>query len=150
MPVPAELPFGSTEPQQGTIEPAYLAWGDFFSDVRLRRLIALALENNRDLRVALANVAQARAQFHVQRADLAPGLSANAGATFERNPAGLSGGTAIPGAENDGGGGGTANGVSRRLDIYSVEAGISAWEIDLFGRLRNLEDRKSTRLNSSH
>src|SRR3546814_3847351 len=109
---------------------------DFFTDERLRRLIALALENNRDLRVALANVAQARAQFHVQRADLAPGLSANAGATFERNSAGLSGSTAIPGAEN---GGGTANGVGRRLDIYSVEAGISAWEIDLFGRLRNLD-----------
>src|SRR3546814_1152430 len=36
-------------------------------------------------------------------------------------------------------GGGTANGVGRRLDIYSVEAGISAWEIDLFGRLRNLD-----------
>ncbi|HEY9579788.1 MAG TPA: efflux transporter outer membrane subunit [Rhizorhapis sp.] len=136
MPVPAELPFGSTEPQQGTIEPADLAWRDFFTDERLRRLIALALENNRDLRVALANVAQARAQFHVQRADLAPGLSANAGATFERNSAGLSGSTAIPGAEN---GGGTANGVGRRLDIYSVEAGISAWEIDLFGRLRNLD-----------
>src|SRR3546814_3776961 len=49
---------------------------------------------------------------------------------------GLSGSTAIPGAEN---GGGTANGVGRRLDIYSVEAGISAWEIDLFGRLRNLD-----------
>src|SRR3546814_1184688 len=47
-------------------------------------------------------------------------------------------GTAIPGAEN-GGGGGTTNGVSRRLDIYSVEAGISAWEIDLFGRLRSEE-----------
>src|SRR3546814_10301614 len=76
MPIPAELRFGSTEPQQGTIEPADLAWRDLFTDERLRRLIALALENNRDLRVALANVAQARAQFHVQRADLAPGLSA--------------------------------------------------------------------------
>src|SRR3546814_7542783 len=42
----------------------------------------------------------------------------------------------MPGAEN---GGGTANGVGRRLDIDSVEAGISAWEIDLFGRLRNLD-----------
>src|SRR3546814_1710062 len=42
----------------------------------------------------------------------------------------------MPGAEN---GGGTANGVGRRLDSYSVEAGISAWEIDLFGRLRNLD-----------
>src|SRR3546814_18142813 len=103
-------------PQQGTIEPADLAWRDFFTDERLRRLIALALENNRDLRVALANVAQARAQFHVQRADLAPGLSANAGATFERNSAGLSGSTAIPGAEN---GGGTANGVGRGRDSYS-------------------------------
>src|SRR3546814_2293822 len=129
MPVPAELPFGSTEPQQGTIEPADLAWRDFFTDERLRRLIALALENNRDLRVALANVAQARAQFRVQSADLAPGLSANAGATFERNHAGLSGGTAIPGAEN-GGGGGTTNGVSRRLDTYSDEAGLSPWEIE--------------------
>src|SRR3546814_8732030 len=74
MPAPAELPSVSTEPQQGTIEPADLAWRDFFTDERLRRLIALALEKNRDLRVALANVAQARAQFHVHLADLAPGL----------------------------------------------------------------------------
>src|SRR3546814_3241202 len=109
-------------------------------DERLRRLIALALEKNRDLRVALANVAQARAQFHVQRADLAPGLSATAGATFERNSAGLSGSTAIPGAEN---GGGTATGVGPRLDIYSVVACISAWAIALFGRLRNLERARS-------
>src|SRR3546814_16832584 len=56
MPVPAELPFGSTEPQQGTIAPADLAWRDFFTAERLRRLIALALENNRDLRVAFAHV----------------------------------------------------------------------------------------------
>src|SRR3546814_13839551 len=108
MPVPAELPFGSTEPQQGTIEPADLAWRDFFTDERLRRLIALALENNRDLRVALANVAQARAQFHVQRSDLETGLSASAGSTFDRNSEVLSGTIDIQRAKN---GAGTRKGL---------------------------------------
>ncbi|MDB5685550.1 MAG: NodT family efflux system outer rane lipoprotein, partial [Rhizorhabdus sp.] len=121
MPVPPALPGVSA-----AVEPADIAWRDFVTDDRLRRLIALALDQNRDLRVAVANVAQARAQYHVQRAELAPRLGGSADATFQKLPAGTS-------AANTGSVAGAG-----RSDVYSVEAGIAAWEIDLFGRLRDL------------
>lgn len=91
------------------------AWRDFFTDPRLVKVIRIALDNNRDLRIAVANVEQARAQYHVQRADLLPTVSADAGATYQKQP--LSTG---------------------RTDTYDASAGISAWEIDLFGRVRNM------------
>ena len=53
----------------GAIVPADTAWEAFFTDDRLRRVIRTALDNNRDVRIAVANVAQARAQYRVQRAD---------------------------------------------------------------------------------
>ncbi|WP_420383558.1 efflux transporter outer membrane subunit [Novosphingobium sp.] len=122
-PVPARLPAGGTYPQltdAPTTAPADVVWHDFFTDARLRSLIDLALANNRDLRIAVANVAQARAQFASARANLFPTVSANAGATFERQ----SQEAIFPGEP-------------RRINAYQVDAGISSWEIDLFGRLRN-------------
>ncbi|EQB29839.1 hypothetical protein M529_22695 [Sphingobium ummariense RL-3] len=105
-----------------------MAWRDFFTSPRLQRLVQLALDNNRDLRVALANVEQARALYRVQRADLLPTLGVNASATYQDLPGGV---PATGGAS----GGAAASG---RSDIYTANAGVSAWEIDLFGRIRNL------------
>jgi multidrug efflux system outer membrane protein len=101
--------------------PADTAWRDFFTDPRLVRVIDTALANNRDLRLAVANVEQARARYRAQRADIFPTLGGNAGATFQKSPqiAAQTGG-------------------SGRIDSYSASLGISAWEIDLFGRVRNL------------
>ncbi len=121
LPVPVSAPEGPAYAMSGEIEAAALAdtaWRDFFTDARLREVIALALENNRDLRLALANVEQARAQYRVQRADIFPTLGATGTATVQDMP--------------------VAAGGAGRIDTYSVSAGVSAWEIDLFGRVRNL------------
>lgn len=126
--LPAEVSQSGAAPE-GAVEAPDLAWRDFFVEPRLREVIALALANNRDLRVALANVEQARALYRVQRADIFPTLGASGSATYQKMPGGI---------PNTGTGGGTAAGGSGRSDIYSASIGVSAWEIDLFGRVRNL------------
>lgn len=129
LPVPAATPTGpayaTTSPDEAIV-PADTAWTDFFTDPRLRDLIRVALENNRDLRVAVANVEQARAQYRVQRADIFPTLGIDGSATYQKSPF----------ASTTGGAGAGAG----RTDVYSVSAGISAWEVDLFGRVRNLSE----------
>lgn len=149
MPVPAATPQGpSYAPAQAQASPAPLAdlsWQAFFTDDRLRKLIALALDNNRDLRIAVANVAQARAQYRVQNADIFPTIGVNGGGTFQRIPGQLSSqsttGTTGSGASANNGLGTLAeSGTSgaTRSNIYSASVGVSAWEVDLFGRVRNL------------
>ena len=88
------------------------------ADPRLQRLVEIALENNRDLRVAVLNVAATRAQYRIQRAALFPQVSGFADGTRSRTPADL-----------------TTTGTARTLGVW--EAGVTAaWEIDFFGRLR--------------
>ncbi len=119
--VPAELPQEGVYPRAASDAPdvTEIGWRDFFTDAQLRAVIETGLANNRDLRVAMANVLQARAQYRVQRADRLPGLSATGNATFTDSA--TSG--AVAGADTE---------------LYSVNAGISAFEVDLFGRVRNL------------
>jgi multidrug efflux system outer membrane protein len=122
-PAPTSLPSGGTYPVAATpaTQAPDLAWQDFFVDPALRQVVATGLANNRDLRVALANIEQARAQYRVQRADLLPTIAANGAATYTR----ASSAETLPGAD-------------RTTHIFSVDAGFSAFEIDLFGRVRNL------------
>ncbi|MDO7835414.1 efflux transporter outer membrane subunit [Sphingobium sp. HBC34] len=124
MPVPAVSPQGPayvTANGTGAIMPADTAWRDFFTEPRLARVIETALANNRDLRLAVANVEQARAQYRVQRADLLPTVGATGTATYSEQPL-------------------VQFGQPQRLntDVYQAQVGISAWEIDLFGRVRNM------------
>lgn len=121
MPVPATPALAPGDAAADTTPP--MAWERFFTDARLRKVIALGLENNRDLRIAIAHVAQARAQARVQGADLFPTIAASASSDSERTPAGLS---AVGGAG------------SSRYDLERAQLGVSAWEIDLFGRVRSL------------
>lgn len=123
--VPAALPTGGVYPTAATDAPdiSKIGWRTFFTDDRLRSTIALGLENNRDLRIAAANVLQARAQYRIQRADLLPSVTASGSATYTNN---------VQGA-----GGGAGAGLTD-LEYYSVNAGVSAYEVDLFGRVRNL------------
>ena len=113
--VPATLPQGGIYPPAASDAPdvTKIGWRDFFTDERLRQVIANGLDNNRDLRVAAANVLAARAQYRVQRSEQLPTINATASADFEHS-----------------------NGQS--FKTYTVDAGFSAFEIDLFGRLKNL------------
>lgn len=104
-----------------TNSTADIDWREFFDDPRLQQLISLALENNRDLRVAALRVEQTRAQYRIQRAELFPGVEG--GASFERRK--TSGKTVA-----------FSGGVV--LDTYSVNVGAS-YELDLFGRVRSLK-----------
>lgn len=94
---------------------AAMAWDRFFADARLKQLIGLALANNRDLRIAILNIEQARAQFQVRRADRLP--TVNAIAAGNRTP-----------------------GEDAVNSSYTAGLGVSSFELDLFGRVRSLND----------
>jgi multidrug efflux system outer membrane protein len=98
-----------------------LDWREFFDDPRLQRLIAIALENNRDLRIAALRVEQMRAQYRIQRADLFPGVQGTASYARQR----------FSGAAVNFLGGTT-------LSTYTLNVG-AAYEVDLFGRVRSLK-----------
>jgi multidrug efflux system outer membrane protein len=122
-----------------------IGWRDFFTDPRLQSLIAIAIEQNRDLRVAALNIAQAQAQYRVQRADLFPSISATANPTYE----GLPNSTNIPqqsgvptstsatatattqSLQSTGSSGGTYR-------YYTANLGFTDFELDVFGRIRSL------------
>ena len=95
-------------------------WQDFVQDERLREIIGLALENNRDLRVAIKNIELAQAQYRISRADIGPSL----GASF-------TGSRSRPNTS-------TLPNAPTVASSYTVGLGVSDWEIDLFGRLRAL------------
>lgn len=97
-------------------------WQYFFRDPALRELIGVALENNRDLRIAALNVDAYRALYRVQRADILPAVSGDASGNRTRTPGDL----------NPAGGSVTSS-------QYSATLGVS-WELDLFGRLGSLRE----------
>jgi len=148
---PSSFPQGPAyAPAAGTTDVAAIGWRDFFVDDRLRRTIALGLANNRDARVAAANVLQARAQYRAQRADLFPTIAANATASARHtgsNGSSLtSGNTTTTGTGTDTGTGTTGTGTTSTntetgggtIKDYAVDVGVSSFELDLFGRVRNL------------
>nr|WP_325345315.1 efflux transporter outer membrane subunit [Xylophilus sp.] len=115
VPLAASFPDAqSVRSAQGRPAAADLAWKDFFGDERLRRLIGIALENNRDLRVAALNVEKAQAQFRVQRAAQFP--TVNAALTSQRER------------------------PSSSQNYASIGIGITSYEIDFFGRIQSLKD----------
>ena len=115
-PVAGEFPTGPAykDSPAGGSPAVDIGWRDFLADPRLQRLVEIALKNNRDLRVAMLNVAQVQAQYRIQRAALLPQVDGFADASRTRNKGVTS---------ND----------------YSVGV-AAAWELDFFGRLRSLSD----------
>ena len=101
---------------------ADLGWNAVFRDPELQRLIAIAINNNRDLRVAALNVEAARASYRIKEADLYPHLDATGSGSRSRTPAALS-----------------SSGRTTIANQYSVGAGVTAFELDFFGRLRSLD-----------
>ena len=102
---------------------ATLEWRDFVTDPSLRGLIETALANNRDLRKTLLNVEAARAMYRVQRADRLPTIGAQASGTRQHNPADLN-----------------PSGRAGVQSEWRAGLGVTAFELDLFGRVRSLSE----------
>jgi multidrug efflux system outer membrane protein len=145
--VPATLPQGGVYPAAASdaADVSRIGWRDFFTDPRLQTVITQGLENNRDLRVAAGNVLQARERYRIQRSDQVPATGITGSATYTNNPVGAAGAAAGTGLGTGTGSGtpvGSGAGVgttgSTNLQFFSVNAGFSNFELDLFGRVRNL------------
>ena len=123
-PVASQWPAPSgADPTDATRAAADLPWQHFVQDPALRELVELALQNNRDLRVAVQNIEQARAQYQIQRAAQLPALTGS-----------LSEQRTVPNANAD------ANGQPKVSSLYTLGVGISSWELDFFGRVAALKD----------
>jgi multidrug efflux system outer membrane protein len=128
-PVPA-LPGGAASGAAA----ADIGWREFFPDPQVQQLIALALTNNRDLRVAALNVQSAQAQYRIQRAQLFPTVNASAVEQAQEIPLGVLEAefpSAAAGAGHLPSGGVTVH-------TYDVGVGFTNYELDLFGRIRSL------------
>ncbi len=116
-PIPDAWPGGAVSPQQAGKPPdqeaADLPWQSFFVDPQMQGLIRLALENNRDLRIAALNIERSQAQYQIKRADLAPKIDAV----------------------------GIVNNQAANNQKYTAALGVSAYELDLFGRVQSLKDQ---------
>lgn len=115
-PVPASWPAGDAYPAPGEAALPIPSYKSIFTDVRLQALVEQALANNRDLRVAYANVAAARAEARVARAAQFPAIGVTASAGY---------------SDSD------SNGSSAD---FSLRGGVTAFELDLFGRLSNISE----------
>ncbi|MBL0952452.1 MAG: efflux transporter outer membrane subunit, partial [Pseudomonas sp.] len=131
-PVPASFPMHAVTPA-ATLPASALGWRAMFGDPRLQRLIDLALANNRDLRLAALNVEATRAMFSIQQAARLPSVSLDASHTRER-------------ALAQGNAGESRREVNRQV---AVNVGTSAFELDLFGRVRSLSDAALARYLAS-
>ncbi|HEX8603371.1 MAG TPA: efflux transporter outer membrane subunit, partial [Pseudoduganella sp.] len=124
-PVTPAWPQGDAyQPAQADGKQAYeIQWREFIADPQLEQLVELALANNRDLRVSILNIEAARAQYGVSRAERVPALNASVGQTAQRVPDNLS-----------------PNGDGYITRQYTAGLGIPAFELDFFGRVKNLSE----------
>jgi multidrug efflux system outer membrane protein len=118
-PVPTQYPQGGVYTATASAD-----WQPLFHDATLQQLIGDALRNNRDLRVAVLNVEAFQAQYRIQRADLFPAVSATGAGKRQKLPGDV-----------------TGTGQSAITSSYSATLGLSAYELDLFGRVRSLSEQ---------
>ncbi len=157
LPTPQSWPVGDAYLRQTEAALPSVSFPAVFTDRRLQTLIEQALLNNRDLRIAAANIQAARSQYRVQRADLFPQIDATGRYTYSGGGRGATttagggtGGNGGTGGTGTGGTGGTGTGgtgtggtgtiitSSGGGSAFSVGLGITAFEVDLFGRVRSL------------
>lgn len=124
--IPSSWPSGPAykEPKPGVPRADELKWEEFITDDRLKKIIYMALNNNRDIRIAALNVERARAFYGIQRVELLPTLDVVGSGSKERVPSDLS-----------------ETGRRMTRERYSIDLGILSWEIDFFGRIRSLKDK---------
>jgi multidrug efflux system outer membrane protein len=112
--IPASWPVGDAYLRQSEATLPAVTYQDIFRDARLQTLIGQALVNNQDLMAAAANIAAAREQYRIQRANQLPTVNANAGVTL------------------------TGDKTSDVSAQYQAGLNVPSFELDLFGRLRSL------------
>lgn len=130
-PVPTAFPAGPAYPASTESLPS-VSYRDIFHDARLQAIIEQAIANNRDLRIAAANIASARAQYRIQRAEQLPLVNSN-------NTVAIT----DPGTGRTNNGGSPVTGGQRTN--YSLSLGVTSFEIDLFGRLAALSQAEQAR-----
>lgn len=124
-PVAETYPNNATGDSSTQTPAAEMRWQQMFTDARLQQLIAMALDKNRDLRIAALDIEAARAQYRIQRAARLPTINATADATRARSANIF----------------GTGTGVLPPYTIYSVGLGFTAYELDFFGRIDSLKQQ---------
>lgn len=112
--IPGSWPVGDPYLVQAEAGLPVLSYQQVFQDPRLQTLLGQALANNRDLMVAASNIAAAREQYHIQRAQQLPTVNSSAGATVS---------------------GDKSSDVRAQ---YTTGLSVPAFELDLFGRVRSL------------
>lgn len=122
-PSAAQYPQGAVYPAPTSAAARTEDWRTLFNDPALQQLIESALVNNRDLRVAALNVEAFQAQYRIQRADLLPAVSANASESRQRMPPSVTRSKAMINS------------------TYAMNLGVSAYELDFFGRVRSLSEQ---------
>ncbi|MEO5935300.1 MAG: AdeC/AdeK/OprM family multidrug efflux complex outer membrane factor [Duganella sp.] len=100
-----------------------IQWREYFSDARLRKVIELALTNNRDLRVSALNIERARAEYNIQTAALLPKVNAGVNQSATRTPANM-----------------TGTGDAAVTRQYSGGLSMPSYELDFFGKVRNASE----------
>jgi len=127
-PVPGAWPsgeaYGPAAAGEGMPSAAELPWSSFVENGSLRKVISLALSNNRDLKAAALAVERSRALYGIARADLFPKVDAGGGYTVARTPGAF-----------------TGTGEAATSRAYDVELAVAGYEIDFFGRIRSLKDK---------
>ena len=114
-PVASQYPAASAEGQQAAAD---IPWQNFYTDPRLQQLIQIALDNNRDLRVAVLNIEQARAMYQIQGSQEFPEVGVSGSASRQRSQI-----------------------TGQYGNAFSVGVGIQSWEIDFFGRIQSLKQQ---------
>lgn len=123
LPTAPTYPDGYANDVAPGVRATEIGWRSFFADERLEALVTQSLQRNRDLAVAVAQIEQARAQYRIQAADRLPTLGASGDASRTRTPETLSG-----------------TGQSITTDRYSIGVGVTGFELDFWGRVKNLSE----------
>ncbi|XQW86981.1 efflux transporter outer membrane subunit [Thalassotalea piscium] len=129
MTLPVPESYASTA-NQAQVEP--LQWQHFFNDDKLKTLIAQGLEHNKDLQIAIRNVQRVRGLYQIKDSALFPSLDLNGSGTRQRTPADLSGGNEAT--------------ISSQ---YSATVGITSYELDIWGKVRNQSEQALQTLYST-
>ncbi|WP_233078810.1 efflux transporter outer membrane subunit [Rheinheimera soli] len=129
LPVPDA--YASAAQGSGTVA-SKLHWQQFFSNPKLQQLIELSLANNKDLQIAALNVQRVRALYQIEDSALYPSLDLNASGTRQRLPADL-----------------TGTGTAQINQQYSATVGITSYELDFWGKVRNQSEQALQQLYST-